>query len=145
MKKETSIIIAENDPGHATLILKNIKRMGYKYRLLHFSNGQEVLDFLYRRGGGLHRNEGVAYVLLLDIRMPKVDGVEVLRQIKQDSELCKIPVFMFTTSEDSIEVEDCHRLGCNAYISKPVPYDDFRDTINKLGLFLRVMKVPKIY
>lgn len=89
MNKEVVIVIAEDDEGHANLIMRNLKRVGVANTILHFKDGQETLDFLFRRGDGPHRQIGTPYLLLLDIRMPKVDGTEVLRQIKQDSELCK--------------------------------------------------------
>lgn len=144
MKKEIVILITEDDIGHATLIMKNLKRAGFVNRFLHFKDGQEILDFLFRRGKGPHRVPATAYLLLLDIRMPKVDGIEILRQIKQDAELCKIPVIILTTTDDPREVERCHRLGCSHYITKPVDYDKFVDAISKLGLFLMVVEVPKI-
>ena len=81
---------------------------------------------------------------MLDIRMPKVDGVEVLRQLKQDPELTKIPVTMITTTDDPREVEECHLLGCSNYITKPVDYNKFVEVIRQLGLFLLVVEVPKI-
>ena len=75
--------------------------------------------------------------------MPRVEGVEVLQRIKQDKELRKIPVVMVTTTDDPREVENCHRLGCNIYITKPVDYDSFVEAIRKLGLFLTVVQLPK--
>ena len=93
---------------------------------------------------GHHRKSETAYLLLLDIRMPKVDGVEVLQQVKQDEELRKIPVIMITTTDDPREVENCHRLGCSNYITKPIDYDKFVESIKQLGLFLMVVEVPKL-
>ncbi len=143
-QQEVHLIIAEDDEGHAALIKKNLKRAGFKNDILHCKDGQEVLDFLFLKGEGPHRISGKSYLLLLDIRMPKVDGVEVLRQIKKDPELCKMPVIMVTTTDDPREVDHCHKLGCNIYITKPVDYERFIDAIKKLGLFLAVVKVPKI-
>ena len=144
MTKETIIIIAEDDPGHASLIMKNLKRAGIANEILHFKDGQETLDFLLRRGEGPHRMNGAGYLLLLDIRMPKVSGVEVLQQIKQDEELRKIPVIMITTTDDPREIEHCHSLGCSSYIAKPVDYDKFVEILKQLGLFLMVVEVPNI-
>ncbi|MFQ5788511.1 MAG: response regulator [Thermodesulfobacteriota bacterium] len=143
-KEEVNIIIAEDDEGHASLIMKNLKRGGFKNNFLHFSDGQEVLDFLFMRGKVPHRVSGKAYLLLLDIRMPKVDGVDVLRQVKEDAELSKLPVIMVTTTDDPREIENCHKLGCNVYITKPVDYEKFTDAVKKLGLFLNVVKVPAL-
>jgi CheY-like chemotaxis protein len=82
--------------------------------------------------------------MLLDIRMPKVGGVEVLREIKKDAELSKIPVIMLSTTDDPREIEKCHALGCSNYINKPVDYEKFIDSIRKLGFFLKITKIPTI-
>jgi CheY-like chemotaxis protein len=103
-----------------------------------------VLDFLFRRGEGPHRASEVPYLLLLDIRMPKVDGVEVLRQLKQDGELRKIPVIILTTTDDPREVERCHTIGCASYIVKPVDYNKFAEAIKGLGLYISLVQVPGI-
>lgn len=142
IKDEVNIIIAEDDEGHASLITKNLNRAGISNKLLHFKDGQEVLDFLYLKGKGPHREHGRSYLLLLDIRMPKVDGVEVLRQIKEDPELGKMPVIMITTTDDPREVDNCHKLGCSVYITKPLDYEKFTDAIRKLGLFLKIVSLP---
>jgi len=144
LKKEVVILIAEDDEGHATLIKKNLKRAGLSNQMRHFRDGEGTLNFLLRRGKGLQRDSNVAYLLLLDIRMPKIDGIEVLRKIKEHEELRKIPVIIITTTDDPREVEECHRLGCSNYITKPVDYDLFIKVIKKLGLFLMVVEIPKI-
>ncbi len=144
MTNDVTIIIAEDDEGHAALIKKNLKRAGIVNQILHFKDGQETLDFLFKRGDGPHLEHGTSIILLLDIRMPKVDGVEVLRQMKQDSELRKIPVIMVTTTDDPREVEKCHEIGCSNYVTKPVDYDKFVTAIHQLGLFLMVVQVPAI-
>jgi CheY-like chemotaxis protein len=144
MKKEVVILIAEDDLGHATLIKKNLTRAGISNQIIHFRNGQEVVNFLFKKGTGPHRVMSTPYLLLLDIRMPKMDGVEVLRLIKQDDELRKLPVIMITTTDDPREVENCHKLGCGSYITKPIDYDQFVEAIRSLGLFLLVVEVPRI-
>ena len=142
--EDVIVIIAEDDEGHASLIIKNLNRARAMNNYLHFKDGQEVLDFLFMSGKGPHRESGKAYLLLLDIRMPKVDGVEVLSQIKEDPELRKMPVIMLTTTGDSREIEKCHKLGCNTYVTKPVDYYNFTDAMKKLGFFLTTVRVPKI-
>ena len=142
--RELMILIAEDDAGHARLMEKNLTRAGLNNRMQRFANGQEVLDFLFRRGEGPKRILEKSYLLLLDIRMPKVDGVEVLRQVKADSELRKIPVIMLTTTDDPREVERCHSIGCSSYIVKPVDYDKFAEAIKNLGLYISLVEVPEI-
>ena len=144
MKEEVVILVVEDDNGHARLIDKNLRRAGIGNQLLRFQDGQQILDFLFRRGEGRKREDDAPYLLLLDIRIPKIDGVEVLRQIKQDDELRKIPVIMLTTTDDPREVDACHRLGCSHYIVKPVEYDKFSAVLGQLGLFLKIVQVPRI-
>ena len=144
MAQEVVILIAEDDEGHTSLITKNLKRSGVLNEIICFKNGQEILDFLLMKGDGPRRSPENRYVVLLDIRMPLVDGVEVLRQIKEDPELANIPVTMLTTTDDPREVEECFHLGCNNYIAKPVDYNKFVDVIKQLGLFLMVVEIPAL-
>ena len=144
MTKEVIILIADDDIGHARLIEKNLQRAGLHNPIERFENGQEILDYLFRRGARA-RGPEVSYLLLLDIRMPKVDGIEVLRQIKNDPELKKLPVLMLTTTDDPREVERCHALGCNNYVVKPVDYEKFSDAIKQLGVFISLVQVPEIH
>jgi CheY-like chemotaxis protein len=144
MKKEVIVLIAEDDDGHAALIAKNLKRAGLLNEIIRFSDGQETLDFLFEKGNGKRRKPDTAYMLLLDIRMPKVDGLDVLRQVKADKDLKKLPIIMLTTTDDPREVALCHELGCSNYITKPIDYDKFMEAVRQLGLFLLVVEVPKI-
>ncbi len=144
MHKEVIILIAEDDEGHAGLIRKNLARAGISNRVEHFRDGQEIVDFLFMKGEGPQRRPHTPYILLLDIRMPKLDGTEVLKLIKEDPELRKMPVVMITTTDDPREVERCHTLGCSSYITKPVEYDAFVNAVRQLGLFLAVVQVPQV-
>jgi CheY-like chemotaxis protein len=144
MNREVVILIAEDDAGHARLIEKNLQRVGLNNPILRFEDGQGILDFLLSRGSGPKRLPDSSYLLLLDIRMPKVDGVEVLRQIKADPELRKLPVIMLTTTDDPREVARCHGVGCSNYIVKPVDYEKFSEAIKQLGLFISLVQVPEI-
>ncbi len=144
MEKELVIIVAEDDEGHGVLIKKNLKKSGILNEIIHFRDGEAVLNFFFKRGDALQRKSGQAYILLLDIRMPKVDCMEVLRRMKEDTELKKIPVIIITTTDDPKEIETCHTLGCNNYITKPIDYNQFVDVINRLGLFIRIIGIPKI-
>jgi CheY-like chemotaxis protein len=142
--REVSILIVDDDAGHARLIEKNLARAGLHNGIQRFANGQTILDFLFRRGPGPHRVRESPYLILLDIRMPQVDGIEVLRQIKADPELRKIPVIMLTTTDDPREVERCHDIGCSSYIVKPVDYDKFAEAIKSLGLYISLVQIPEI-
>lgn len=142
--REVVILVAEDDAGHARLIEKNLTRAGLSNPIVRFDNGQAVLDFLFRRGSGAQRVAEMPYLLLLDIRMPQVDGIEVLRQVKQDQELRKIPVIILTTTDDPREVERCHTIGCASYIVKPVDYNKFAEAITGLGLYISLVQVPEI-
>lgn len=144
MKREVNIIIAEDDEGHATLIRKNLKRAGVINKMIHLKDGQKTLDYLFKKGEYKDRKSGLPMLLLLDIKMPKIDGVEVLRRVKSDSKLKRLPVIIITTTDDPREVEICHELGCSSYIRKPIDYNKFVDAIRKLGLFLLVVEVPSI-
>ena len=144
MKKEVKIIITEDDKGHATLIKKNLRRAGITNKIIHFSSDQETLNYLNKEGDGPKRKSGDPHLLLLDLKMPGIDGLEVLKQIKEDKELKKLPVIIITTTDNSVEVEKCHKLGCSSYIVKPVEYDQFINTIKQLGLFLSVVQIPDI-
>ena len=142
---EVTLLIAEDDDGHAELIIDNLREAGLTNRIVRFGDGQEVLDFLMRAPGSIEvRQEKAAYLLLLDIRMPRVDGVEVLRRIKADPALHNLPVIMLTTTDDPREVQHCYELGCSCYITKPVDYDRFSEMLTRLGLFLMVVQVPDI-
>jgi CheY-like chemotaxis protein len=144
MTKEVVILIADDDAGHVRLIEKNLLRAGLNNQTQRFENGQQVLDFFFAASEGSRYQSETSYLLLLDIRMPKVDGVEVLRRIKGDPVLRKVPVIMLTTTDDPREVERCHTLGCNSYIVKPVDYDKFAEAIKNLGLFISLVEVPEI-
>lgn len=143
MNQEVVLLMAEDDEGHAGLIRKNLQRAGIANEILHFSDGQAILDFLFSRGSGPVRNPSTPYVLLLDIRMPKVSGLEVLEQIKASPDLRSIPVTMITTTDDPREVDRCYFLGCSNYITKPIDYEKFVNAMRQLGLFLSVVQVPQ--
>ena len=144
MKDEVVVLIVEDDDGHARLIEKNLRRANIKNEMLRFRDGQQILDFLFCRGEARKREQSTPYLLLLDINIPRMDGLEVLRQVKQDEELRKVPVIMLTTTDDPREIEVSHSLGCSHYIVKPVKYDKFAAVLTQLGLFLKIVQVPQI-
>jgi CheY-like chemotaxis protein len=137
-----TIVLAEDDDGHANLIHRNLERAGLTNGFIRVRDGQEALELLRGQGAFAGQTIHGDYLLLLDINMPRVDGVEVLRQIKADPALASTPVIMLTTTDDPREIERCYKLGCNVYINKPVAYDKFVEAIRQLGLFLQVVKVP---
>ncbi len=143
MTKEVTILIADDDAGHARLIEKNLQRVGLHNAVQRFEDGQAIVDFLFG-GNGNRAHLHHAYLLLLDIRMPKMDGVEVLKKIRDDEELKKMPVIMLTTTDDPREVARCHALGCSNYIVKPVDYEKFSEAIKQLGMFISLVQVPTI-
>lgn len=136
------ILLAEDDPGHATLVQRNLRRAGITNETVHVADGQLALDYVRRQGAYAERASSGPLLLILDINMPRVDGVEVLRQIKADAETAKLPVIMLTTTDDPREVERCYELGCSVYITKPVEYEAFVEAVRRLGLFLQVVRVP---
>lgn len=141
---EVTILVAEDDDGHAELIMDNLRDAGVFNSMLRFKDGQETLDFFFGDGGGSRFEKGRAYLLLLDIRMPKVDGIEVLRQLKADPELKNIPIIMLTTTDDPREIKNCYGLGCSCYVTKPVDYRKFAEMLRRLGLFIVIVQVPRV-
>jgi CheY-like chemotaxis protein len=134
------ILLAEDDDGHAILIERNLKRAGFVNQVVRARDGQEALDLV--RGNSSVVPPGTQFLLLLDINMPRIDGVEVLRQLKADPATARTPVIMLTTTDDPREVERCYQLGCSVYITKPVRYDDFVEALKRLGMFLEIVKLP---
>lgn len=145
MKKEDVILIAEDDKRHFELIRKNLLRAGIRNKMLCLADGQEILNFLFdmdKGGKGEYYNQ--EYILLLDLSIPKIDGIEVLEKIKQDTKLKKIPVIILTAADAPDIIERCHNLGCSTYIVKPTKHEDFEETIQKIGNFLSVVEITSI-
>lgn len=136
--KELVILIAEDDDGHAELIQSGLVESGVRNKIIRFSNGEDAWNFLY---ASKKQKNSKYYLLLLDIHMPQMDGVEVLRLIKSDPKLKEMPVIILTTTDDPREIEECYQIGCNLYITKPVDFVKFAETLNHLGLFLQIIKV----
>jgi len=146
MKKNVVILIAEDNAGHFQLIKKNLWLSCVDSDIILFKDGQEVLDFLFKADTGVYLDDNKGYILLLDIRMPKVNGIEVLKKIKEDKELRKIPVIMLTTTSETNMVKQCYELGCSYYMVKPVNYHLFMQAVQNLGEFLSLegMRLPFI-
>jgi len=132
MQDIPSILLAEDDDGHALLVQSALKKAGFHNRVVRFRDGQETLDFFF--GADNPRETGASpMVLLLDIRMPKVDGIEVLRRIRERAELNTLPVIMVTTMDDPGEMTRCLELGCNFYMVKPVDWKLFHAALTGLA------------
>jgi CheY-like chemotaxis protein len=119
------ILLAEDDDGHAVLTRSSLRRVGINNEIIRFRNGQEILDFLFTRAVSAPCEVVAPYLVLLDLWMPKVDGLSVLRQIKQDQRLQHIPVIVLSTTDNPSQVEACLDLQCTRYIVKPADYKDF--------------------
>lgn len=144
-EQELEILLAEDDPGHARLIQSNLRDVCIQNKILHFKDGQEIIDFLWEKHNGHETVDfSQAYLLLLDIRMPKLSGDEVLKRIKEHPDLKVLPVIMLTTTDDPTEVRRCHELGCNEYVTKPVEYSSFVEVIKRVGMFLQIVRVPPV-
>lgn len=142
MNDELTILLAEDDDGQAYLVQQNLQDAGLRNRVVHTRDGQEALDFIHRTGAYRERVPYGPLLLLLDINMPRVDGVAVLQRLKADPKTAELPVIMLTTTDDPREVQRCYELGCSSYVTKPVDYDKFVEAIRRLGLFLSIVQVP---
>ncbi|MBX6747002.1 MAG: response regulator [Acetobacteraceae bacterium] len=133
-----TIVMIEDDEGHARLIEKNLKRAGVFNEVRHFANGTAAMDYLLGPGRPAQR----PLLVLLDLNLPDMSGVDILTRIKDDEELRLAPVIVLTTTDDEREIRRCYELGCNVYITKPVNYETFAQAVRQLGLFLAVIQVP---
>ncbi len=138
-----TILLVEDDAGHARLVTKNLRRGGFVNDITHITNGQEALDLIYSQGAYAEIPRPEHLLLLLDLNMPVLDGYQVLERLKSDESMQTIPIIILTTTDDSKEVKRCYELGCNIYITKPVEYAEFTAAIQELGLFLNIMTVPE--
>jgi CheY-like chemotaxis protein len=135
-----TILLIEDDPGHARLIEKNVRRAGVSNDIHHVSDGTSALAHLFGRGEAIKHDP---ILVLLDLNLPDMSGIDILAKIKADPTLRRTPVIVLTTTDDRLEIQRCYDLGCNVYITKPVEYEGFAAAIRQLGLFLTVMQVPE--
>jgi DNA-binding response OmpR family regulator len=142
MKTSVTIIMIEDDEGHARLIERNIRRSDVNNEIIPFSNGTEAVRYLFGRDGSGSERDGQGLLILLDLNLPDMTGIEILRKVKANKHLKCAPVVILTTADDSEEIKRCYELGCNVYITKPVNYDSFAKAIRQLGLFFSVIQVP---
>ncbi|HEY3487040.1 MAG TPA: response regulator [Gammaproteobacteria bacterium] len=130
-----TILLVEDDKGHAELVRLNLRRGGITNEIVHFENGQKALDFLLR-----NKIDEKKYLMILDINMPGINGLQVLSKIKGHDATKNIPIIILTTATDEREAEYCYELGCNVFITKPVDYETFCTAIQELGNFLKIAK-----
>ncbi len=137
------ILIVEDDEGQAILIQRNLKRSGIVNNIVHVSNGQDAVDYIWARGPHVDRDTRRGIVVLLDINLPGMDGIELLRRIKADETHKNIPVILLTTTNDPRDIAMCYELGCSVYITKPIEADAFAEAVKRIGLFLQVVSLPQ--
>jgi len=141
-QEPVEIIMIEDDEGHARLIEKNIRRAGVNNRITPFTNGTDAIAFLFGPDGSAVANKNKPLLILLDLNLPDMTGVDILGRVKSNEHLKRIPVVVLTTTDDATEIQRCYDLGCNVYITKPVDYENFANAIRQLGLFFSVIQVP---
>jgi CheY-like chemotaxis protein len=136
------ILLVEDDVHDVELTLEALAEHNLANEVVVASDGREALDYLYHLGNYAGRTNGNPVVLLLDLKMPKIDGMEVLRTIKGDETMKMLPIVVLTSSRESRDLEECYRLGVNAYVVKPVKFPDFLDAVRKLGVFWALINEP---
>jgi CheY-like chemotaxis protein len=121
-EQPVEIVMIEDDEGHARLIEKNIRRAGVNNKILPFGNGTDAVNFLFGEDGTGLANKGKPLLILLDLNLPDMTGVDILGRVKNNEYLKRIPVVVLTTTDDATEIQPCYDHGCNVYITKPVDY-----------------------
>jgi CheY-like chemotaxis protein len=141
--RPVKIIMVEDDEGHARLIEKNIRRAGVNNEIIPFMNGTDALAYLLGPDGSGTVSAGRQLLVLLDLNLPDMTGIDILQRLKENQHTRRSPVVVLTTTDDAREIQRCYDLGANVYITKPVNYDGFANAIRQLGLFFSVMQVPE--
>ncbi len=138
------ILLVEDSDNDAELILTALSHNNLANEVVVVRDGEEALDYLYRRGMFRLRMEGNPVVVLLDLKLPKIDGMEVLSQLKSDPLMRVVPIVVLTSSREEPDLRRCYELGVNAYVVKPVDFHEFVDAIKGVGLFWAVINQPPI-
>ncbi|MDQ4061821.1 MAG: response regulator, partial [Pseudomonadota bacterium] len=138
MTEPITIVMIEDDDGHARLIEKNIRRAGVMNDMRRFADGTSAVRWL------LNECEHCALLVLLDLNLPDMSGVDILRRVKSHPTLKAAPVVVLATTDDKTEINRCYELGCSVYVTKPIDYDSFAEAIRRLGLFLQVVRAPEL-
>ena len=143
MKHEIEVLLVEDNASDAEMTTRALKKNNLSNKLLHLTDGSEALDFIFAEGAYSGRQVGsIPKVILLDLKMPKISGIEVLRRIKTDERTRKIPVVMLTSSKEDPDIEACYALGVNSYVVKPVDFNEFQKAISNVGLFWLIINQP---
>jgi CheY-like chemotaxis protein len=133
---EVEVLLVEDNPNDAELTMRALKKSNLANRLFHVKDGAEAIDFLFSQGAYTDRRvQNAPKVVLLDLKLPKVDGIEVLRKIKSDDRTRLIPVVVMTSSREDRDLNECYKLGVNGYVVKPVEFEDFARAVSQLGLY----------
>jgi CheY-like chemotaxis protein len=137
-----TVLIVDDDDGHATLVRRNLRRAALPVDPVHVRDGQELLDYMYRRGAWAGREVHLALTILLDLNMPRLGGLDVLDVLKRDGALAHIPVFVLTTTDNPFELDRCYTRGAAACLVKPIDYGAFGDMVQRLAGFLVAARMP---
>lgn len=137
-----TILLVEDDEGHASLIEKNLRRAGIANTIIILNDGKKAVDFLLKTGDYSNDDRPAPLLILLDLNLPVLSGYQVIKIIKHEESTKHIPIIVITTTDNPLEVSRCYELGCNVYVTKPVEYEKFNEAIKTLGLFLSVVKIP---
>jgi CheY-like chemotaxis protein len=140
--KEVTIVMVEDDEGHARLIEKNVRRAGVNNEIVPFTNGTAALDYILGADRSGAANSDRHLLILLDLNLPDMSGIDILEKVKSNVHSKRLPVVILTTTDDEREIQRCYDLGANVYITKPVDYESFAHAIRQLGLFFSVMQIP---
>ncbi|MES2762657.1 MAG: response regulator [Bacteroidota bacterium] len=145
MKYETDILLIEDSAHDAELTIRALKKSNLVNTLVHLKNGAEALDYIFAEGEFSDREiSNVPKVILLDLKMPKLGGIEVLKRLKSDERTKKIPVIVLTSSKEDPDIQICYGLGANSYVVKPVEFDDFVKAVSNLGLYWMILNQPPV-
>jgi CheY-like chemotaxis protein len=144
MTQPITIAMVEDDEGHAHLIEKNLRRAGVHNEIVPLVDGASAIAFLFGSDGTGLVNKGRPLLVLLDLNLPDMFGIDILKRLKENEHLRASPVVVLTTTDDKSEIQRCYELGCNIYITKPVDYEKFANAIQQLGLFVYVMQIPDV-
>ncbi len=142
METLTRILLVEDDPRDVELILSALSEYNVANEIAIARDGVEALDYVYRRGTFAGRPVDNPVVILLDLKLPKLDGIQVLRQLKADEQMRLIPIVILTSSRESRDLAECYALGVNAYVVKPVRFTEFVDAVKQVGVFWALINEP---